>query len=184
MHGHELQKFYGFCVPTTKRFNDKRLEDNFRRAAVVGVLARYFRLTHDDGGGGGNRGPIDESVLSWRDNAGIEGGSSSVYPPFLEDICWARLGSGNEGGHFIFRVKLSALSFINDLVPNSVVASPANSMVVSAMHRHRVVSLLVQEFFAVICGALGGGHRAKTEAIYAFSEKREENNNSCVGHDK
>ena len=70
MRGYDL---HASCVPSTKRFNDKRLEDDPQRAAVIGVLVCFFRLSHVDDGGGSDSGPIDNSVLSWRDNADIKG---------------------------------------------------------------------------------------------------------------
>ena len=80
-----LQSFDSHGVPPTKCFYHERFEDA-GCAAIGGVLPVLLRLAHVDSGGGDVGSPVDDGVLSGRDDADIESDAPTVDPPFHENV--------------------------------------------------------------------------------------------------
>ena len=148
MCGDGFEGLCGLRAPSTKRFDDEGKEEESRISAVLGMATHLFVLPHFDGRGRVNGRPVDDGVLGWGNDANIKGNPSSVDPVLHEDVGGSRLRSWDEGGHFLLRVKPSELGLFEDLVPNPVMSTPSDPVVVAAVHG--VVTELVQRFIAVI----------------------------------
>ena len=163
MRSNGFKKFGGSRIPSTECLHHERFEDDAGSEAIVGMFSHFLSFAVFDGRSCDIGGPVDDGVLSWRYDADIESSASTVDPAFHEDVGGTRLRSRYESRHFLLRVKPSALSFLENLVPNPVVPSPTDPMVVTAVHS--VVAFLVQGSVAVIRCARGRRHSFKTEAV-------------------
>ena len=102
-----LQCLDGCCIPSTEGLHDEGLEKKPSSSAIKGVFPHLLIFPHLDGGSSVSGGPVNDSVLGWRYDAHIEGHPPSVSPSFHEDISRSRLGSRDEGRHFLLGVETS-----------------------------------------------------------------------------
>ena len=161
--GDRLQCLDGCCIPSTESLHDEGLEEKPSSSAIKGVFPHLLIFPHLDGGSSVSGGPVNDHVLGWRYDAYIEGHPPSVSPSFHEDISRSRLGSRDEGRHFLLGVETSSLSFFEDFVPDAVMSSTPDTMVIAAVHC--MVSLFIKFLVAVIGWAGRGRHDAEAESI-------------------
>ena len=93
---HVFQNFDRSQIPSAKSLNHKGLERDSLCPAIVKMDSVFGGFSHFYGGGGVFRSPIHDGILSWRNDADIEGRFLPVNPRRNKNIGRAGLRSGDE----------------------------------------------------------------------------------------
>ena len=97
------------------------------------------------------------------DNAYVEGDLPAIDPIGDINVCWARLGIGNEAWHFFRWVKRRMLRLLINIVPNLVMASALQPIVVVAVQCMIAVDVVLLD--AICSLTFSGFQERETEAI-------------------
>ena len=106
---------------------------------------------------------MEDSVLSWGDDADVKGDFFAVDPRGDVDVGGARQRPWDKARHFRRRAERRMLRLLEDFVPYSVMPSTFHPVVVPAMKR--VIAELVLEATAVFGATLSGRHQLQAKAI-------------------